>query len=168
MCTVRLTGSRAVGRGPSPAAQAADRGDDDQVSAALPLEKAVGPTDRSRPAHNIGADGRFLQRIVQPGVQLACPGAHHAQIHTAQLPGEGIQRGARGRQIGDIGLGAAEGAGIGGGQFIQQRPAPSGHADAVSGGGEAFGHRAADAGGGPYDNRSFHRGKVSVRKREKD
>ena len=141
---------------------------DDQMAAALPFEKAVSPIDRGRPAHDVGADGRLFQCIIQSGIQFARPGAHHTQIHTAQLPGEGIQRGARSRRIGDVSHGAAKRAGIRGGQFIQQRPAPPGHADPVSVGRKTFGYRAADTGGGPYDNRSFHTGKCNERKRKKD
>ena len=123
------------------------------MSAALPFEKAVSPIDRGRPAHDVGADGRL---------------AHHTQIHTAQLPGEGVQCGARSRRIGDVGHGAAKRTGIRGGQFIQQRPAPPGHADPVSVSRKAFGYRAADTGGSPYDNSPFHTGKCNERKRKKD
>ena len=89
------------------------------------------------------------------------------KTYVAKLPGKGIQRGARGRRIGDVSHHTTKGIGIRSGQFIQQRPAPPGHADPVSAGCKAFGYRAADAGGGPYDNRSFHTGKFNERTRKK-
>ena len=43
------------------AAQAADRGQDDERSPALPLEAAAGPVDNGRPPQHVGADGWFLE-----------------------------------------------------------------------------------------------------------
>ena len=58
---VDLIGFRGVvGRSRSPAAQSADRRDDDQMSAALPLETVVGPVCDRRPARD--SDRPFRRR----------------------------------------------------------------------------------------------------------
>ena len=131
------------------------------MAAAPLLETAVGPVDRRGPAHDVGADGRLFQRIVQSGIQVAGSGADHAQIHAAQLSGEAFQRRTGGGRVHDVGRGVTKAARTAGRQLLQQRLAPPGHADPVSLGRKAFGQRPADAGSGPDDNRSFHGNKVN-------
>ena len=137
------------------------------MAAALPFETAVGPVDRRGPAHDVGSDGRFFQRIVQSGIQVAGSGADHAQIQAAQLSGEAFQRRTGGGRIHDVGRGVTKTVRTGGRQFLQQRLAPPGHADPVSFGRKAFGQRPADTGSGPDDNRSFHGNKVNGSARKK-
>lgn len=164
---VDLIGFRGVvGRSRSPAAQSADRRDDDQMSAAPPLETVVGPVCDRRPAQHVGKDGRLFQREIQRGIQIARSGADDAQIHAAQLPDQTFQRGDCLGGPCHVGDGKAVCSRIGLRDLLQQIFPAADQPHGISLRRKALRKAAADAGSGTDDNSSFHMRKDRTRKAE--